>query len=83
MYSQTQLYCTHFDIRTQTTNDNSPITALGHGTHCGNNEISYPPPNTLKEHPHTSCIAALEVKSQPEDGQHIGPKHVVVHPLYL
>jgi len=28
--------------------------------------------------PHTSCIAAPKVKSQPEDGPHIGPKHVVV-----
>ena len=42
----------------------------------------HPTPNTLKEHPHTSCTAALKVKSQPEDGQHIGPKHVVVFPLY-
>jgi len=28
------------------------------------------------------CIAALKFKSQPEDGQHIGPKHVVVFLLY-
>ena len=28
--------------------------------------------------PHTSCIAALLVKAQSEDGPHIGPKHVVV-----
>ena len=27
-------------------------------------------------------IAALQVKSQPEDGPHIGPKHVVVFLLY-
>jgi len=40
-------------------------------------------PNTLTEHPtHTSCIAALYVKSQPEDGPHIGLKHVVVFLLY-
>jgi len=25
-----------------------------------------------------TCIADLQVKSQPEDGPHIGPKHVVV-----
>ena len=31
---------------------------------------------------HTYFIAALQVKSQPEDGQHIGPKHVVVDLLY-
>ena len=28
--------------------------------------------------PHTSCIAAPKVKSQPEDGPDIGPKHAVV-----
>ena len=39
-----------------------------------------PPPNPQypKRTPHTSCIAAPKVKSQPEDGPHIGPKHVVV-----
>ena len=29
-----------------------------------------------------SCIAAPKVKSQPEDGPNIGPKHVVVFLLY-
>ena len=39
-----------------------------------------PPPNPQqpKRTPHTSCIAAPKVKSQPEDGPYIGPKHVVV-----
>jgi len=32
--------------------------------------------------PLSSCIAALKVKSQPEDSQHIGPKYVVVYLLY-
>ena len=43
----------YFDICTQTTNDNSLITALGHGTHYWNNEIYFPPPNTQypKEQP--------------------------------
>ena len=60
------------------------ITALGHGTHNWNNEISFPPPNSQypKRTPHTFCIAALWVKLQPEDGPHTGPKHVVVFLLY-
>ena len=28
------------------------------------------------------CIATPEVKLQPEDGPHAGPKHVVVSPMY-
>jgi len=35
-----------------------------------------------KRTPHTTCIAALLVKLQPEDGQHRGPKHVVLYLLY-
>ena len=42
----------------------------------------HPIPKTLKKTPHTSCIAALQVKSQPADGPRIGPKHVVVYLLY-
>ena len=38
----------------------------------------HPTPTNLKKKTHTSCIAAPKVKSQPEDGPHIGPKHVVV-----
>ena len=41
----------------------------------------HPTPNNIKE-PHTSCIAAPKVKSQPENGPHIGPKHVVVVLVY-
>ena len=43
-----------------------------------------PPPNPQypKRTPHTSRIAAPKVKSQPEDGPHIGPKHVVVVLVY-
>ena len=37
---------------------------------------------TSRQTPHTSCIADLQVESQPEDGPHIGPKHVVVFLLY-
>ena len=42
----------------------------------------HPTPTNLKEHSHTSCIAAPKVKSQPEDGPHIRPKHVVVVLVY-
>jgi hypothetical protein len=54
------------------------------GTHYWNNEILFPPPNPQypKRTPHTSCIAALWVKPQPEGGPHIGAKHVVVFLLY-
>ena len=38
----------------------------------------HPAPTNLKEHPRTPCIAVPKVKSQSEDGPHIGPKHVVV-----
>ena len=46
--------------------------------------MSFPPskPKHPKSTPHTSCIAALYVKLQPEDGQNIEPKHVVVNLLY-
>jgi len=43
---------------------------------------SQPNPQYPQRTPHTSCIADLYVKSQPEDGPHIGPKHVVVFQLY-
>ena len=32
--------------------------------------------------PSSGCIAVPKVKSQPEDGPHIGPKHVVVVLVY-
>ena len=41
-----------------------------------------PNPQYPKRTPHTSCTAALKVKSQPEDGPHIGLKHVVVFLVY-
>jgi len=59
------------------------ITALGHGTHYSNNEISFPPPPTPRKTPHTSYITDMLVESQPEDGTYIGPKHVVVFLLFL
>ena len=57
---------------------------LGHGNYNWNNEISFYPPNPQypKRTPHTSFIAAVWVKLQPEDGPHIGRKHVVVFLLY-
>jgi len=46
----------------------------------------FPPPQPNPQYPQrtlqTSCIADLYVKSQTEDGPHIGPKHVVVFLLY-
>ena len=45
---------------------------LGHGTQYWNNEISSP---------HTHLVKLIS-KLQPEDGPPIGPKHVVVFPLY-
>jgi len=55
------LALTYFDICTWTTNDDSLITALGHGTHYWNNEILFPSPTPqyAKRTPHTSCKAAL------------------------
>ena len=55
---------------------------IGHATHCCKNEISFPQPHTPRI-PHTCIIAQV----QPDDGQHTGPKHVVVpravlYPLY-
>jgi len=50
---------------------------LGGGTR------SRSPTQTLRNIKKTShCIATPEVKLQPEDGPHAGPKHVVVSPMY-
>jgi len=37
-----------------------------------------PSPKTHLERSMHSCITDPKVQSQPEDGPHIGPKHVVV-----
>ena len=37
-----------------------------------------PSPRTPQESSTHSCITDPKVQSQPEDGPHIGPKHVVV-----
>jgi len=42
----------------------------------------FPVPPTQSPTPHTSSIDAVQVKSQPEDGPHKGPKHVVVFLLH-
>jgi len=39
---------------------------------------SRPSPRTPQERSTHSCITDPKVQSQPEDGPHIGPKHVVV-----
>jgi len=49
-----------------------------HKYHSNEKVDSPPSPHEPKRTPHTSCIDAPKVKSQPEDGPHIGPKHVVV-----
>jgi len=64
------------------------VIAPGHGTHYWNNEISIPvsPPQPNPQHPkntpHILYSRPWKVKSQPEGGPHIGPKHVVVSLLY-
>jgi len=45
-------------------------------------EMRSHPPHPPTQTPHTSCTIDLQVKSQSEDGPHIGPKHVVVFLLY-
>jgi len=37
-----------------------------------------PSPRTPQERSTHSCITDRKVQSQPEDGPHIGPKHVVI-----
>ena len=42
-----------------------------------------PPPKPLQTlNIPAHCIATPEVKLQPEDGPHAGPKHLVVSPMY-
>jgi len=43
--------------------------------HWYNEILNRPPPQERSTH---SCITDPKVQSQPEDGPHIGPKHVVV-----
>ena len=44
--------CTHVKWVTKQLEKNSLVTALGHGSHYWNNEISFPPPNPQTNAPH-------------------------------
>ena len=52
-----------------------------YGTHWYEISNSPPPPEPPKNRPTHSCITDPKVQSQPEDGPHIGPKHVVINLL--
>ena len=72
---------------TKKTNDNPLVKPPGHGTHYWNKRDlvpSPPPPNPQypKNTPHILYSGPWKVRSQPEDGPYIGPKHVVLFLLY-